>query len=359
MKIPCTKISCLDETLIFHQCLEGIIVSEKCQVDGKEQYWYDISGKQALDNYCKLHLIGQELFEQLLLEICNQLELLEWNLIDGCCLMLKPEFIFLNNNATEISFVLYPTEEGNLLKELRELMEYLLTKLNHQEKDAVCFIYELYEVILTEAFSVKDLKNRILERRRKEISMENIVEEYEPQEMITYHEKEVLSKKGLFNTIENRIKVFMSNVKRMFGKYEKVLKPERTDLKEHSSEVVYPEDEEKGQILEIHPTVCITSMLGEPKGILRYEGGGDYSDFEIEQMMCVIGKSHRVKLQIEKDTISQFHAKIEYLEGNYYIEDMNSTNGTFVNDEILNYKERRILNVGDFISFADVKYRFL
>lgn len=38
---------------------------------------------------------------------------------------------------------------------------------------------------------------------------------------------------------------------------------------------------------------------------------------------------------------------------------MNSTNGTFVNDEMLNYKEQRELSPGDVLRFADVKYRFL
>ena len=42
----------------------------------------------------------------------------------------------------------------------------------------------------------------------------------------------------------------------------------------------------------------------------------------------------------------------------YYIEDLNSTNGTFVNDEPLAYKERRKLNSNDMIRFADVRYRF-
>ena len=99
--------------------------------------------------------------------------------------------------------------------------------------------------------------------------------------------------------------------------------------------------------------------MEDPKGILIYEGIGDYPDFEIGERMCVIGKSQKATIQIEKETISQFHAKIEYIVDNYYIEDMNSTNGTFVNDEILNYKQRVLLNAGDVIRFADVKYRFL
>ena len=90
-----------------------------------------------------------------------------------------------------------------------------------------------------------------------------------------------------------------------------------------------------------------------------YEGMGDYPDFEIGEGSCILGKNPKVKLYLNRETVSQFHAKFDYFDHNYYIEDMNSTNGTFVNDEMLNYKEKRVLAPGDVLRFADVKYRFL
>ena len=103
----------------------------------------------------------------------------------------------------------------------------------------------------------------------------------------------------------------------------------------------------------------MASTLGETQGLLIYEGIGDYPDFQLEEDVCMIGKNPKVRLCIHKDTISQFHAKIDYLDHTYYIEDLNSTNGTYVNDEIINYKEKKALSPGDVIRFADVKYRFL
>jgi hypothetical protein len=133
-------------------------------------------------------------------------------------------------------------------------------------------------------------------------------------------------------------------------------------LVKHSKEeiptVVYPQEEEKQLEVSTHPTICLATASGEPRGILVYEGMEGYPDFELDRTLCVIGKSSRARMQISRSTISNFHAKIDYMDG-YYIEDMNSTNGTFVNNEILNYREKRELKVGDIVGFADVKYRFL
>lgn len=359
MKVPSTEGLCLDEKLIFDRNLEGVIPCEKCQINGKGQYWYDISGKQALDSYCKMNTIGQTLFERLILQLCSQLEMLEWNLIAGSCLVLKPEYIFLNHNAEEISFVLYPNAEGDFFLELRGLMEYLLTKLNHEEKEAVHAAYDIYEITLVDGFSITELKNRILQRRMEEISMECNELEQESGDGPERIEQEIPSDSSWIKQIKNAIDDVFKKIKSVFEKEVRIEKRGKRNLKEEIPAVIYPEEEEAVERIDIHPTVCLASTLGEPRGVLLYEGTGDFPDFEIGHFMCVIGKSHRVNLQIEKETISKIHAKIEYLDGIYYIEDMNSTNGTFVNDKILSYKERKGLNSGEVIRFADVKYRFL
>ena len=110
----------------------------------------------------------------------------------------------------------------------------------------------------------------------------------------------------------------------------------------------------------IHPTVCLANLENSIEGRLVYEGLDAYPDFEVSKgELCIIGKNPKATVLLDRATISQFHAKIEYIDGNYYIEDMNSTNGTYVNEELLTYKQKRILRSKDIVSFADIKYRFL
>ena len=110
---------------------------------------------------------------------------------------------------------------------------------------------------------------------------------------------------------------------------------------------------------EIHPTVCLVSKDGKVRGVLMHEGAGEYPDYELSERNCEIGNNSKADLYIKKETVSCLHAGIEYRDGHYYIEDFNSTNGTYVNNVAVNYKQKQKLVPGDEIRFADVRYRFL
>lgn len=365
MKVPAVDDDCLDVRIMLHRNLKGMIPVERCYVNGEGQFWYNISGKQALDSFVKMHVLEYTLFEVLILRICEQLEVLEWNLLDGNGMMVDPQFIFMNNNGEDISFVFYPKPNENILLELQKLLEYLLTKLDHSDHKAVQGAYEVYELSLGEGYQVQDLKNAILERRLKEkheLSREKLNSElgsegsdaaenecfYGQEEYGVKESNTPYKENSLQTQIEEKFSALCKRAKEILIR----------NPKEEISTVVYPEDEEEQESLTVHPTVCITAVSGAEKGVLLYEGSGVYPDFELDKTTCVVGKNHRARMRIDRETISQFHAKIEYADG-YYIEDMNSTNGTFVNDEMLNYRERRVLHSGDVIRFADVKYRFL
>ena len=368
MKIPSVQEACYDERIMFRKSFEGIIPMEKCYVNGNAQYWYNISGKQALDAYCRVNTVDKNLFETLILRICEQLELMEWNLLNSNCLVLEPELIFLNGRGDDVSFVLYPQNRGNLLEELRQLLEFLLSKLNHKETEGVQGAYELYEMTLSENYNIFDLRSRILERRMKDktpedVDKRNYILDMEKKTSVTHLEdadqiEETVNKSDAIPLLEKLAGLYHKTIEILSSKPEELFAYKR-DSKEEIPDVVYPEDVEEKIELEIHPTICLAATLGEPRGILIYEGIGAYPDFEIGQMICVIGKSHRARLCIERETVSNFHAKIDFVNGNYYIEDMNSTNGTFLNEEIVNYKEKKLLTPGDVLRFADVKYRFL
>ena len=53
MKIAAGIHAGLDEKLMLRRKLPGLLAVEKAYMDGEGQYWYNISGKQSLDMYCR------------------------------------------------------------------------------------------------------------------------------------------------------------------------------------------------------------------------------------------------------------------------------------------------------------------
>lgn len=79
----------------------------------------------------------------------------------------------------------------------------------------------------------------------------------------------------------------------------------------------------------------------------------------IDKERFVIGKMKgQVDMVLNLPMISRIHAEIEKREGAYFLVDLNSTNGTFLNGERLEANEYRQLHTGDEICFAGAGYYF-
>lgn len=72
-----------------------------------------------------------------------------------------------------------------------------------------------------------------------------------------------------------------------------------------------------------------------------------------------IGKLSRIcDVIISNPMVSRVHAEVNRVEENYYLVDLGSTNGTFVNGVKIEKNESYLLQVGDEILFANIKYYF-
>ncbi len=364
MKIPTQAEGSLDEELMLHTTIEGLVSVEKSYIGTAGQYWYNISGLQALDAYCRVEAVDYAFFEKLILRLCEQVERLEWNLIDSNCLVLDPELVFVTHGGEDIYFVIYPYNRGTLFEEMTVLMEFVLSKLKHEDKEAVQSAYKIYEMCLSESFSLKSLKEQILAKRMEKMRQESAaleVEITEETEMQSYEQEatprgEIVGT-GLWAYINLLLKYKDAVLEEIQSYRDKI--SSRMEKKD-AFLTVYPEEAaaEENPAISYHPTICLSEAKPKAKGILLCEAHGQYPDFTLDKTAQIIGKNPKVQHQLNRETISQFHARIDYEEGGYYIEDLNSTNGTGVNGVSLKYKEKLMLNTGDSVEFADVKYHF-
>ena len=79
----------------------------------------------------------------------------------------------------------------------------------------------------------------------------------------------------------------------------------------------------------------------------------------LEKDMVLIGKfSQAVDVVLDAPTVSRIHAKIQKSGDYYYLSDLNSKNGTYINNSSVTMGEECLLHDGDEVKFADLTFRF-
>ena len=71
---------------------------------------------------------------------------------------------------------------------------------------------------------------------------------------------------------------------------------------------------------------------------------------------CVIGRSSKCDVQIDQESVSRNHARLSRGPSGYYARDLGSTNGTYVNDELI---DEVMLRDGDQVKVGRTIFKFI
>jgi len=78
--------------------------------------------------------------------------------------------------------------------------------------------------------------------------------------------------------------------------------------------------------------------------------------FNLNRPQIIIGRSSKADIQIDQEAVSRNHCKIINTGNAIMLRDMGSTNGTYVNDEMI---DEYVLRDGDFIKVGRCIFKFL
>ncbi len=230
-------------------------------------------------------------------------------------------------------------------------MEILLQKLDHSKEENVQIAYELYQKSLEENYSLLELQKVFYQReemKQEEVKQEKSEERKTTREIYAEEEikceGELIKEENFFMGLSPMVAGVVEEARKWVE--EKLPGRQRKTEPKYISEEEYQEEEE--ELPQSHPVK------------LLYLGQGEGQDFFLGEKRFLVGAEEEiVDGFIDSPAAERLHARIEKREDGYYIEDMNSRNGTMVNGETLVYKKPRKLEEGDRITFADVSYRFL
>lgn len=340
------------EMLKYNEIM-GLLPVQTIIEEGKHCLCYDITGKKSLDSYLENQDVELKMIRRILENLIHLCRELDKYLLSEEHLLLKQEMIFVDGEAQKLYFCYHTGTQNHLKRDFRELLEELMTKLNHNHKEEVEIIYELYQRTQEENYSLLKLQELFF-------SVEEVYEEEHPAECSVEQEKEWIRdeqplekkqprpldslqsfkflKNHLPQPLEKRISFFhMDKLKGRETKIRSIEEEKILDVKEKDD-----------------------SRQAPLYARLIYLGRGEEKDFILDQPVFLIGRDNgAVDGVLKSAAAGSVQAKVCKKEDGYYIEDMNSTNGTLVNGELLIYKNARKLEEGDRITFADISYRFL
>lgn len=275
--------------------IEGLIAPVAIEVDGELTLKYSTSSCYVLDRlFLRLKPDGH-----FLRNVIEQLEALLRRLrdylLDPDDLVLAPEYMFYNWSERSIRLIYIPGYGQNLRLQLKKLLEYVMKIFDHRDEDGVRYMYSIYDLISEDTFSIDDLGREIdgtCLESPREKQIDDVAE------------------------------------------------------KNNSSFVA---EESTGGITSVEK--AITKLVPLTSGALNEIILSKYDE------MILVGRGKRENdYRIPTTQISRVHACI-YMRGNgVYIEDRESTNGTYINSTRLEPLKQEQIKVGDLINFANEEF---
>lgn len=361
-------------TMVAYNRIPGLLGMETEVSDGQVRFWYDITGKQNLADYLgRREADGQllTLLFQGLDTVCRQLQ--EY-MLDESQLILDPEYLYLDLSGKMVGIAYLPGYHKDIRDSFQELMELLLRRLEHSDKQGAAMAYEMYQLSLQREMSFSDMirqasRQEMGESQRRYAGRAETAQKY--------------SEGAVGNAGENFVKKSEKSRKQFrpvmvhspapgreevghFAKIKAYLEGKglKSDRKEAWKSSWKDAEEELPYVTAEEETVTYpTEVLcggGGAQGILKYQGSGAQQDIAIEKDSFILGKeAGEVDGCITGKGVSRIHARISREDGSYYLEDMNSTNGTYLNGEQLEYRQKEKLTARDRVMFGMEEFIFM
>jgi len=440
--------------------LKSLASCELHLVDGQREMWYDISSMQTLEQAFAVKEISFRELKHLILQITQVIEELEQYLLDGRQLCFQPEFLYVDMEQGQAHF-LFDFTEKNEESSLRELGEFILERVGHEDEKAVDLAYFFYECVRKDNFSVKDIeaylereglhnKPEVEEQEKNRESVENgenrensenrvnsengVTEPWEKEHTATINTKRREDKKSerdgkrqkkpqkrstilieaglaccimtilllllffgiqkffVLGRVEKLLWIGLSSLSFMAGlsafgygqwiERKKEEGQEQADKERQCTTIPITEPDywqwemrqgeerqceketetvQDGQFYddtgEDGKTIYIgKSLMNRQYTLIKTKKGGE-EKYPITCYPFVIGKEkERVNLTVPDRSVSRIHARIIKLEETIYIEDLHSTNGTYLNDLLLVPHEKVKLKQGDLLQFGKAEF---
>lgn len=355
---------CYEEKMIRKVQPKGVLLMTKSEEP--DVYSYEITGRKNLDMTFERVPMNAEQVEKVLAGIFSVIEEAGEYLLSEENFILHPEFIFVGIPAYEVTLCYYPEYGVPFAEQMSKFFEILLNRVDYREEKAIAMVYAMYMELQEPDMTFESMKEKFRKRAAEIMGGEQKggrtvsapVMKTAAKETIYagQQEKETSERQG-FAYEEEKPRRKKNSIFGRFGK-EGGLRRFFAERKEAEPEMpspsyvmeeVSPWEPAYTRVLSVRRPEKGPSLVSEESGEVIYLKKFPFYVGSLPEYMDYV---------IQNDTVSRFHAKFIKTEQGIALVDLNSTNGTKVNDGMLNVQEQRLLSEGDRITFAEAVFSF-
>lgn len=378
--------------MLTQNSIPGILECKIRYVDENVYFAYDITGKKNMEKtYADRKMVFEDLTE-LFYGIRKIMHCANEYLLDRNGFLIQPRYMFADLETGELS-CLYYMQEDNLPSEerYRAFADFLLDKIDHKDEHAVNIAYHFYKLSKEEYFSFESFigfmekeclmvqeENRKKEQRTEKRSQARAENEIIMEESFLEIEKKKENTHGKACFI---IVLFLAGIGLTAGYFTisflqeymvytfvpglticivAVIMAVRSIMgcyKEKKTEM-YEEPVEPVRVEDYFEDVAddVTVFFDQDEYLtLKWKEGHFSKEYILEEFPVTVGKMQRsVQVVIEDISVSRLHARFRKQGSTVYLQDLDSTNGTYVNEKQLFVGEERIIKRGDEIQFGKI-----
>ena len=388
-----------------HNVISSFLKFQERNQNGQQYLYFEVSGMQSLDIFLQTRKLRRNFALKLakaIVKLCK--ELAEYALRIEC-IQFEPKYVMISSNGEELFFLYTFDENAKKYMGLEQLLECCIENLDYADEFLTEQLYHVYECFLEQEdnfFLAKEMeqfmdvladKKAIGEATQtqdisKQVTAEEIVmEEFEKNSVSVFKESPV-AKKEYRRLMQGLVLLFFADIgllvfwkpltilkvffcTAMGGvllalavyrwKQDMVRQKEQTEQQQRETFIrEYEElsecaEEAGGGEIDGTQIISLESMEGVLYNLQEREPQYIYIGMEGK----IIGKdAKRAQIHIPQESISRVHALIIKEGKTCFVEDLNSTNGTRINEKVLKPRTRYALKQGDKVCFADLEYIF-
>lgn len=365
IKLPYSEIG-YKLKMIEKNEIPGLLKLKYTVIDGEIYMKYNISSKIAIRDLYSRKKINSSQIKMLLQGIIEIVDKIENYLLDTNNIILTNDMIFADVDRGKIYLCYNPDYKYDFFSSFRKLIQELLSEVDYNDSTAIELIYKVNEWCSSESNDINELKDIV----KKEL------------DIFTYSNNDICSNHLNFvedslDTGQNRseynysipkkenfIEYFWRSLKNRFGRFKKEIKEgiEPYDdcyiNKGYSdrNNIMTKEITDHGSNSDNETVLVSEALLNRKRCLISMCESGNIS---IESYPFIIGKLEKnVDGVIKHSSISRIQAKINCSDNQYFLEDLNSKNGTYVNEERIAPYEIVEIKIGDKIGFAEMDFIF-